>query len=290
MQRIALIVVLLFIPFIVACGKFADKFSRINGSFTQVHLSDRSRHELTATVDGGLMIYFVEEGNPHQGRSFGFTSSEAASGASVMLPNGQYRVYAYGWDGASIFTGQARCGRGDNGALITLGGSSTTVTLNMDPAHCQFGTSNAFGAADHAISGNTNFDTMNLEFCTGSPYPSCTVNATGTYYMKAELIGGARGPVGVFSEVPVHTLSACSATSGSGTFSTSLRLPIGGSVFSPPMKLSFYTASQCTGTASGTYLFMDGIKQYFGASTGTSYVVDVATSSSTFSFRINKYF
>lgn len=292
MQRIAIFGALLLVPFLVACGKFADKFSRINGDYTRVHFSDRGRNALeeAATVDGGVMIYFISTASSDVGHGFGFTTKEIASNASVVLPNGQYMVYAYGWDGPSGFSGQSRCGKGAGGSVITLSGASTTITLNLDPNNCGFNTANDFGVAYQGTTSSNDFDAMDIAFCAGATYPSCTSSSSGTWYMKAELLGGIKQGAGSFTEVSPNTLSVCSTASGSGSIVSGLKLPIGGNAFSPPLRLSFFNNASCTGTASGTYLFADGIKQYLSVASGASYYVDIASSSNTYTLKVNRYF
>lgn len=290
MQRIAIVGLIFLLPLLTACGKFAEKFSRINGSYTAVHFDHRQNQILPATVDGGIMIYFIDQVDSSRGFSFGFSSNESVNTKPVLLPNGQYRVYAYGWDGASTLAGQTRCGKGSNGDLITLAGSSTTISLNLDPGNCQFGTANDFGVLYQGAVSDTNYDVMDVAFCTGAAYPSCSAASGGTFYVMAELLGGKKNATNSQTEFTDFTISACSAVSGTSSVATGIRLPIGGSSFSPPVRIKVFTNSVCSGTASGTYSFPDGIKGYLSVSSGSSYYVDVPVSSNSFILKLNKYF
>lgn len=246
--------------------------------------------EATA-LTGGMMVYFINENNTTSGRAFGFSSDSAVSGRVVTLPNGSYRVYAYGWDGGQPLQGQTRCGRGDQGAVINLSGVTTTVSLDMSMANCLFGTENDFGLQYQANDPSPldNFDEMSVQLCTGDPFSSCNVATSGSYYMKLEMLGGSKFGDGAFSEDSSYTLSSGCAASGTGTIVTAYRPPVGTTRFSPPMRLSFYPDATCS-SASGTYTYLDGIKQYRTGASGTNQYLDLQSSSSSFYFRVLQNF
>jgi len=290
MQRIALFAALLLIPFLAACGKFTDKFSRINGSFTRVHFSGREDSLHQATVDGGVAIYFISTVDASHGRAFAFSNKEAINTKSVVLPNGQYKVFAYGWDGPTYpFDGNSRCGKGDNGAIITLSGASTTVAINLDPGNCQFGTTNEFAFAEHANAGSTNFDTLSFMLCGGVASPGCTSASGTSWYLKAELLGGAKEG-GSFTESPAFSLSTCTTASSSAYITTSFKIPVGGTLFSPPVRFSVYTTPGCTGAATGIYSFPRGLAEFMNAASGSSYFLVAPASASFFELRVSSFF
>lgn len=286
--------VLLF-PALMSCGKFTDKFSRINGDVTRVHFSSRNdQMHGAAVLNGGLMIYFVDQSNADKGKVFGFASEDLVNSKSVLLPNSQYKVYAYGWAGASVLEGQVRCGYGDGGATITLSGASTTISITLNATNCDFGNSSAFGPANGAnAASGTNFKVLKTQFCTGAAYPSCSAATGSDFYLRVELLAGSKDGQSSFSEVPDFNLnSACSTATGTSSYLLSnFVIPVGNSgYFSPPLRLKFYGDSGCT-AISGTYQFSNGLHSLQSVSSGASYYLDMISASSTYYLlQLNKYF
>lgn len=287
---------MLLAPLLTGCGKFTDKFSRINGDVTRVYFDSRNDQMHNAAVlNGGLMIYFMDASNHDAGKAFGFSSEDLVNSKSVLLANGQYKVYAYGWSGSNKLEGQVRCGYGDGGNVITLSGAATTVSISLNQGNCAFGSASPFGTASGGnASSATNFKLLTTRFCSGEAYPNCSDSSSGTFWMKAELLAGyGSGGVNDFTETPeFNVASGCSSASSSNAFlSSSFVIPLGGSnYFSPPVRLSFYPDSSCT-SASGTYLFNDGLSKFLSVSSGSSYYLDmVSSSNSYFILQLNRYF
>ncbi len=285
--------VLLF-PALMSCGKFTDKFSRINGDVTRVHFSSRNdQMHGAAVLNGGLMIYFVDQINADKGKVFGFASEDLVNSKSVLLPNSQYKVYAYGWAGSGGIEGQVRCGYGDGGATITLSGASTTISITLNASNCDFGNSSAFGPANGAnAASGTNFKVLKTQFCTGAAYPSCTPASTGIFYLRAELLAGSKEGSGLVESSDFNLSSACSTASSTASYLLSnFVIPIGNAgYFSPPLRLRFYSDSSCS-TVSGTYQFSDGLRSLQYAASGASYYLDmVSTASTYYLLLLNQYF
>lgn len=279
-------------PVLTGCGKFADKFSRINGDVTRVHFDNGRRGELhgESVLNGGLMVYFLDVGDMDRGRIFGVAHEDLILQKSFLIPNGQYKVYAYGWAGTNPLEGQVKCGWGDNGQIIALTGATTTVNLLLSASNCSFGGNSDFGVPNAADDpSNTNFDVMSVQLCDGSGYP-CTVSTTGTWYVKAEMMAGVAVPPNQVQLQPEFALSSGCSSGGTGTISTPFRIPVGGTGFTPPIRLHVYGNSACSGAASGTYDFMDGIKKFQSVSTGSSYHLEIPATSTYFYLRVNKYF
>lgn len=284
-----------FVPALVGCGKFADKFSRINGDVTRVYFSSRN-DELhgAAVLNGGLMIYFKENTND-SGKVFGFSNEDLVNSKSVLLPNGVYKVYAFGWSGSNPLEGQVRCGYGDGGSDLTLSGASRTVNITLNQSNCAFGSAGPFGVANGGNAASaTNFKVLKTQFCTGAAYPSCTAASADGYYLKAELLAGygANG-ANSFVEAPDFNItSACSTSSSTSSFLlSSFVIPMSPSGYiSPPVRLRFYSDSTCS-TLAGTYQFNDGFEKFLSVSSGASYFVDmISASSSYYLLQLNKYF
>lgn len=276
---------------LTGCGKFMDKFSRINGDVTMVHFSSRGGGEfqIAGVLTGGLMLYFIDQGDTKKGRAFGFASEDELKNSSVLLPNGTYRVYAYGWDGGQKLAGYSRCALGDGGSDVVLSGAARTVTLTLDMASCQFGSDTEFSMANGADSTAGNFDLFNLTLCDGSAY-SCSGATVGSWYLRAELLGGIKPSDGLFDENATYSIqSDCSSASSSGTINSNVRLPVGGSQFSPPLRIKVFSDSSCT-TASATFSFLDGIKQYLNAASTSTYILDMPATNSYYTLRVPKTF
>lgn len=268
-----------------SCGKLSEKFGRLEDEgYTRVYLQE-AHNPLAATLTGGLMVYFLKTHNPDDGYAYGFQSEDSAHTKQVLLPNGSYKVYAFGFTGANIGEGQSRCGFGDGGAVINLSGVSRTVTISMDTSNCNFGAAGPFSSAAGSDT-PPYFDALNVTLCSNNPYPGCSAVTSGTYYVKFHLLGGQRPTNGSFIQNSSDTISsACSSVLSGGQVTTNTRIPIGGSVLSPPFSLTFYSDAGCTSpvTGSSTFTFPDGMSHYQNVASSSSIWVDVpATSTITY--------
>jgi hypothetical protein len=275
----------LFLFFIVAasltsCGKFQEKFSKINEGFTRVHL-DPGEDPLS-TMDGGIMIYFINANDAEMGKAFGFTSQGDIIGKSVIVPNGNYRVFALGTTGANVLEGQAKCAKANNGNPVGLVGGTASIALNMTNAGCSFGNDTEFSTINSGNIGNTNFDTLTLGFCTGEAYPSCNLATGSSYRVRLKLLAGTKSGVGDFSVTPSDTLtSGCSPVTSGGGIASTYTAFIGGTLFSPPMEILVFSDSTCSSAPVGSVNLKDGIKKYLSVSSGSSVYLDSGATSNT---------
>lgn len=278
MRKILLLVLAFALP---GCGKFLDKFSRLDEGYTRVELlGDRSPG---AALDGGIMVIFGRSGSGNGGNAFGFSSAELANGRSVVVPNGSYKVYAYGADSGGILQGQAKCGLGNGGADVNLSGGSTTVSISLSAANCAFGTTSVFSDADYANIGGTNFDTLNFEFCSTVAYPGCDTVSASTYRVKFRLAGGySPGSSSFYPSEADSITSACSPAPSSGTITSSFLAFVGADAVSPPAELLIYNDSTCSNGIVGRLALNDGLRHYRSVATGsTVYLYSPASSSTT---------
>lgn len=261
MRKIAFIALAILLP---GCGKFLDKFSRNEGGFTEVRIANDLG--LSATMNGGLMIYFGREGDNQGGFARGFTSSELAQGKSIQLPNGNYKVWAFGSEeGTSkILQGQAKCGIGNGGAVFVLTGGSRTLDINVSAANCAFGTNSPFGDVNTANSGNTNFDTMNFQACSTTAYTTCDTNTGANFRVRLRLLAGEKPPNSAPFVVNAQEslVTSCSSASASGIITSSYLAMSGGEELSPPIELQVYTDPTCSGAIAAKFVFEDGLRHY----------------------------
>lgn len=111
---------------LTGCGKFFDKFSSAPEGHSNVRFSD-GRRNLTAAMDGGLIVYAIRQDGTHRAA---LHLTNASDPKVFTLPNGQYKFRAVGWT-ASGMSGVPKCG-GDTSPLpIALTGAAGTVTVEI---------------------------------------------------------------------------------------------------------------------------------------------------------------
>ena len=238
-MKLALLSLSVFgILILAACGNLREKFGRKEGGYTKVSLSNQSR--TAATLNGGLMVYFVEVAPKDGGLGFGFQTETAALNRALAIPNGAYKVYAIGYDGAANLEGDGFCGYGNGGAVVTLSGGATNVNLDISRDTCNFGAGTVFA---HGLGSDyTNFDRLTLNFCINNPFPTCTTDTAPTYYARIGLAGGVAPEQAGFVVNPAETIySTCYGPTSAGLLPTNARPPIGSSTFSPPVTIQLYT-------------------------------------------------
>lgn len=270
---------------LTGCGKFLEKFSRLDEGYTRVEL--QGNRNAVATMNGGVMVIFARDGAEDGGSAFGFTSTELAMGRTVVVPNGSYKVYAFGAEHATnLLEGQAKCGLGNGGSVVSLSGGATTVSITMSAANCAFGTNSVFADPDYVNSGNTNFDTLNLDFCSTQAYPSCDTNASATYSVRFRLSGGHAPAKDVFYPSEADSItSGCSGPAAAGVKSTNFLAFVGSNEISPPAELLIYNDSTCSGAIVGRVPLNDGLRHYRNGVTGSTIYLDSAPSASTTTLR-----
>ncbi len=287
MRRLYTVLLLALISFsLIACGKFAEKFSRLRKDYTLVNFStDRESYESMATQLGGVMVYVVNQTGGAYSVFLGYANEDLDS-ATIAIPNGTYKIYAIGYAGSSIGGGQVRCGYGNGGSLVTFNGTAQTVPVNLNQATCSFGSNSDFAWAANANQpSNTNFDSWTINLCSGSAYPSCTAASASSHGVKVTLMAGSGVPSGLGSENTSQSLVSVCRPEASASFSFSssfLNAPIAPG-FPMPLKIEFYADSSCASTVSRTFSFTNGLRDYLSVSSGSSvYVYSPASSSTTY--------
>lgn len=281
MRKILLLVLAMALP---GCGKFFDKFSRLDEGYTRVELvGDRGPG---AALNGGVMVIFSR--SPGDGGSaFGFTSAELAGGRTVVVPNGSYKVMAYGSEEGSgkILQGQAKCGLGNGGALVNLSGGGATVSIQMSAANCAFGTNSVFSDEEYTFGGN--LDTLSIQFCNTQVHPGCDNNTGATYRVRFRLVGGHAPSKGTFLPSESDSLtSGCSSAPTSGIIGSSFLAFVGSETLSPPAELLIYSDSTCSGAIVGRIPMNDGLRDYRNSATGSVIRISAPASSNTTYFYI----
>ncbi len=285
MKLFLLLVLSLTLP---ACGKFKEKFGRLEDGYTRVYLQGEQNPYAVSLV-GGVMVYFIDNGNPNLGHAFAFASESDANSRSVVVPNGNYKVYTLGFLGTPNIENQGYCGFGDGGAVVNLSGSAKSVSIAMSTGNCNFG--NAAAPFTTALGSDySDNDKIELFLCSDNAYPGCTAATGNTYYVKMSLLGGIKHSSGAFTPNAQSLYSSCSS-SITGSLLTNFRVPIGGTLFSPPVGLQFYSDSLCnTAVPGGTFTFVEGLKYYSSVASGASIYLNSATSVNYTTLKIYKSF
>ncbi len=268
--------------FLLACGKL-EKFARLDEGYTRVYFQQDPR---LAAMDGGLMVYFVSTADTDSGRAFGFPDKSAALAKSAVVPNGSYRVYFLGTTGTNKFEGQAKCGRGNGGNPISLSGGIVNVNVDLTATNCGFGTDNEFGKINSANSANSNFDTIDFAFCTGSAYPTCNPATLANYRLRLNMLGGVKPGSGSFLPISGESIqSNCTGPTTSGSITSSLIAFTGGTIFSPPMEILIYSDANCSGGVVGKIDLQNGLKGYYNVASGSNVFVDSPSTSNVTSLK-----
>ncbi len=280
----------LFAPLLlISCGKFEEKFGRLSGDTTTVHLQAGNASPLAALeLYGRIGVYLVgENGNPFSTNVFLRDRFETVS---LQVPNGSYRIYAVGWDGdnsgacsnpvnCSPMQSQTRC-TPLSGHLVTLSGGSATVPLVLDDDSCSPTLNSVFSEGASAL---TSLKPLHVKLCTSaSSMPSCTGPSSTNYDVKMEAVGYVRtgGNMQVLENNTFQIGCATAMFSTPGA-QTAKNFPTGSpSAAHKPFAYRFKVYSSnnatCTGTLLGEYLFPVGLANFAqspGAST-TNFTYD----------------
>jgi hypothetical protein len=267
---------------LTSCGKFLDKFSRQEGARTEVRLTGSNLS--AGNMDGGMMIYLVRQGGEKMGGvAVGASNSDLMQGKSVLVPNGDYKVYAIGSDGTSgqLLVGLAKCGYGNSGALLHFTGGSATVAIQMSAANCAFGTNSYFGDANQTNLPGNSFDVLQFQACGTAAYLTCDDNTGATFRVKFRLLAGEK-PAGdaPMIEAPQGSLtSGCSSASSGGIVTSDFLAFVGSEEFSPPAEALIYADGTCSGAIQARLRFEDGMRDYMNVANGALIYVDQPASS-----------
>lgn len=260
---------LFFVLVLSSCGKFQDKFSRIQ--------NDRTNLEINTAGDKGALGTMAQElwgrsivvvvGQDGLAYSRSVIVSDKTEPLSLNLPNGNYKAYAVGWDGdfsgacpnpANCYPvqGQAYCSS-PNGIPLSLTGGNSSVTITLSTAGCDFTAATVFTGGQAAT---TTIKPTNVKVCaTASALPACTAPGAA-HDVQMELLEYEKigGNLTIFEDKTLSHGCAPSVTeSGAGTGKNP---PVGFPFIS---RFRLYTAaSSCGSGLSKTYLFGAGLSGY----------------------------
>jgi hypothetical protein len=261
---------LLFLP---ACGKYLDRFSRVEG--TTIVSVQPAQSPGAAILNGGLVVYFVrqtpEGQNANTGQALGFTQEELSATKSLALPNGSYKIFGLGYLGANSLGGAARCALGNNGGNFVLSGGDQLISLNFSAAACGFGGASFFSSAEGATGNSGNFDELRFNFCDSLVSSgTCTPNASNTTNgIRFSLLAGRKTESSFIVDEASTINSACFAPVA-GTVSGSPAIPIGAETFSLPVRITIYTDNSCN-TVAASYVFDGGLAELLNPANGASF-------------------
>jgi hypothetical protein len=276
------------------CGKFLSNFDRLpNESTTVSFKSDHPAFEAATSQLGGVMFYLINTAAGGIGMIGSFPTEDAMNAATLVIPNGVYKLYALGYAGSSPGGGQVRCGFGNSGANITLNGGNASIPIDISQPNCGFaaviaGAPNVFSEAYGAYGATNNFNTWKIQLCNAVPTTStCTQPSTSDLSnMQITIMAGTGGGTNsaVNENTAVELKSACIPNaSGIWTFSAgSFNMPIS-PVFPTPVKISFFPTgdTNCTSAPLKTLQYSDGLKGL--TTTGGPVLVSYATGTTTVS-------
>jgi len=255
-----------------ACGKFQEKFGRLNSGETTVTVAPRSGEGIQPYAQemfGKIMLYFVGV-NGHQ-HTESMNLHDRYDTKDFNLPNGSYRVFAIGWDGdnsgpcaapspCSTFQGQARC-TPSAGVPVQLSGGSLTIPLNFAAANCDFTIPSVYSPGQ---AGDTNFRGLDVKTCSSGTGSGCSVG--GTQDVAMEVLVYKKTPAGLVIDESQTEKIGCAQTTG-GILLTAKNFPPGNanSAYRPFIyRLQVHTGAggTCSSAVSKTFLFGNGLHDY----------------------------
>lgn len=228
MSKRVLSLVLCVFALLVGCGKF-DKLE--DGGFTTVKFNRGVEGDFTAksTLVGGVLIYAFSENY-----STNLVLSDETGSANIVLPNGAYSFYAFGYDSnTSVMVGNTRCAIVGNPVPVPLTGQTATVSLNLMQSTCTAGSFNGGGS----YSDGTQIRDLQVVMC-GSSAGTTLSTFSGSSDCSSHMWGNAPR---LKVRVPKYRLdrgqyipmgnayeSTCLMVSTSGTYmGQSIRFPVG---------------------------------------------------------------
>lgn len=275
--------------FLNACGKF----SRIeDGGFTSVNIGSAQARSLLATdtLTYGILIYAYSDSY-----TTNLKLSSESQLASIVLPNGNYSFYAFGY---AIGFGQSgmnsiRCAVASG---IALQGGTINVGLNFRESECANGvfspgasyrdanTSSTLVSSGAIFAGmeyvhcassigtGLNSLTSGTQNCGGSPF---SAGWAAALRVQAVVPIFKRDAAGNYTELGEAYRSTCDSTAyadpgGNAAISMPVRYPVGitgqNGVF--PIRFETFSETACTSAPIGRHEFHKGL--IFGPSNGVA--------------------
>lgn len=271
---------LILLALLSGCGNFQEKFSRLSNDRTTLQIQTSGG----ASGDGDSIGPFAKElwgrsyiaivGQNGLNYSRGLVVPDKTQLMSLSLPNGQYKLYAVGWDGdfggpcanpnnCYPVEGQAYCSD-PNGIVLNLSGGSISITINLAAASCNFTSPTIFTGGQAAT---TTIKPTSVRVCASSDtLPSCTAPGA-SHDVQMELLEYEKAG----DEIKINETNSLShgcAPSVNNTGSNTSKNPPIGFPFISRFRL-YPSGSSCNSVPSKTYLFRSGLVNY-GSSPGTS--------------------
>ncbi len=264
MKKIRLILIALAVCNLISCGQILGKrLERLQSGTTKVRINLGGNGLNAASVlPGNIMIYAINTAVTRGGAT---ALTDEFDGTTFILPNDAYNFYAVGWTGPNPMEGQAYCGYGNAGSVVTLDGTPTTVNLTLTESNCGFLATTFFADTAGSDGAVTNFDLFSVQACSSMSGTTCgTPNVSFTGSVQVSLDGWSydNANLGVVNR---SIVGACAPFS-SGTATTNLAPPIGrfdpgGSSSPNPFQVTVrvFSTSNCTGTVYVQYVFDGGL-------------------------------
>lgn len=126
---------ILLLATLTGCGKFAEKFGRLDTSTTEVTIARpktwQPGQQVMVALTGGLLVY--AQNVDVDGRRGSVYMSNEASGVTWSIPTARYRFYVVGYTSTNDLTGTVHCGFSDP---VLLDGSPRTIQLTASSVGC----------------------------------------------------------------------------------------------------------------------------------------------------------
>ncbi len=145
-------ILLLLLFLFTSCGKF----QRIeDGGFTTVTFSAPNAPS-SAVMPGGILVYAYSQSFV---TNFKIATEADMQGKSIILPNGLYSFYAFGYaDGSTMPDANVKCAVEGHNLPVPLDGGARSISLNLTDTQCALG---AF-APNSSYTANTGANSANF--------------------------------------------------------------------------------------------------------------------------------
>lgn len=285
----------IFSTVIFSCALFScGKYDRINdGGFTKVTFQkEHSDFHTNSTMTGGIMIYAYSNDF-----STNIKLNDETSFANIVLPNGPYSFYAFGY---TVPMGNAadpgiRCAVVGAGNTFALTGGSQTVNINLTQAACNTGAFTGDGAFADSTSGTSGtifrkIETVHCGSAAGTNLSTIAVNTTcsGTLWSNVSrfrvhfplFVRNSASGVGVGSGMRSACVDGTADNAGLASSNMQHRVPLGSTSlpFLFPLEIETYSETACTSTPIGLHKFHKGL--IFGPHPDASYLGTALASTS----------
>jgi hypothetical protein len=231
-----------------------------------MNLSDRLTNFAdisAATMGGGILVYVISVDSKTLVTNFPL--ADEFDTREYVLPNGTYRVFAFGFTTTELgYNGVVKCGLGNLGSDVSLTGNTQTISINLSNTNCSNDRFSSGGGSSYYDSFNNQPYKLKVFTCNsqgvGTNLDCQNQTSPGAIsYFKIEI------PIFIVDDGGFRLIGAASSRCYTGNtqgVSTELPLPVGNfgqSDYGLPVAIRGFTASDCKSGFVGSYRFYQGI-------------------------------